>query len=92
VPDASFVTSMCCIAAGDAPRTARVDSLRQLRPASGAADANVELDEVDRHHASYSHSVPRSPALSNPADNLANATSSTAHKALWEEEDALESV
>jgi hypothetical protein len=72
------------IASGDAPRTARVDSLQQLRAASGAADANFERDEGDRHSASSPYSVPRSPVLPNPADNLADATSCTAHGAQWE--------
>jgi hypothetical protein len=53
------------IAAGDVPRTARVDSIQQLRAAGGAADANVERDEGDRHRASSAYSVPRSPILPN---------------------------
>jgi hypothetical protein len=35
-------------------------------------------------------SVPRSPVLPNPADNLADATSCIALGALWEEEDVLQ--
>jgi hypothetical protein len=80
------------IAAGDAPSTARVVSLQQLRPAGGAAEANVERDGGDRRRASSPYSVPLSPALSDPADNLAYATSWTADGALWEEENVLESI
>jgi hypothetical protein len=78
------------IAAGDAPRTARVNSLQLLGAAGGAADANVERDEGDRHRASSVYSVPRPPVLPNPADNLADATSCAAHGALWDEEDVLQ--
>jgi hypothetical protein len=77
------------IASGDAPRIARVDSLQQFCSAGGAADANVEHDEGDGQRASSGYTVPRSPVLPNPADNLADATSCTAHGALWEEEDVL---
>jgi hypothetical protein len=52
-----------------------VESLQQLRPASGAADANVERDEGFRQYASPAYSVTRSPTLPNPADDLADAIS-----------------